>query len=95
MLRASAGAILTRWSFGFRTVKDAWSNDSSAPELMNVDLHEVSVVAFPAYPDTSAAVRSLAEWDHWPSNAAGWHWRWSKQNRPAAVCVPFPHPTLD
>lgn len=43
-------------SFGFRTVKDAWikGTDGKMPtrELHEVELFEVSPVAFPAYPDT-------------------------------------------
>lgn len=54
-------------SFGFRTRKDRWtlaSDGSTEPdlrELLDIDLREVSIVAFPAYPDTSVAVRSLEQ----------------------------------
>ena len=54
-------------SFGFRTRKDRWTfsaQDSKEPdlrELLDIDLREVSIVAFPAYPDTSVAVRSLEQ----------------------------------
>lgn len=30
--------------------------------LTNIDLHEVSIVTFPAYPDTDVAARSVREW---------------------------------
>ena len=48
-------------SFGFRTVSDRWNHDEkpSLRELLDVDLFDVSVVAFPAYPRTDVALRSL------------------------------------
>jgi hypothetical protein len=48
-------------SFGFSVPRngDVWSEDGMTRELKEVRLHEVSVVAFPAYPRTSASVRSL------------------------------------
>ena len=49
---------LDAMSFGFRTVTDAWNDDFSVRELLDVDLFDVSVVAFPAYPQTSAAIAS-------------------------------------
>lgn len=51
-------------SFGFRTLRDRWTSqgDIAIRTLEEVELFEVSFVAFPAYPDTSAAVRSLEEW---------------------------------
>ena len=50
-------------SFGFRTRTDRWQLESKPPlrELLDVDLFDVSVVAFPAYPRTEIALRSLAE----------------------------------
>lgn len=51
-------------SFGFQTINDAWITveGEQVRELRDVDLFDVSVVTFPAYPDTSAAVRSLGQW---------------------------------
>lgn len=49
-------------SFGFRVVKDSWTyRDDGVAErtLLDVDLFEVSPVISPAYPDTTAAMRSL------------------------------------
>jgi len=47
-------------SFGFSTVKDAWSPDGNERTLQEVRLHEVSVVTgVAAYPATTAAVRNL------------------------------------
>lgn len=52
-------------SFRFRVPSRAgekWSDDFRARELLEVQLgSEISVVDFPAYPDTSVAVRHLAE----------------------------------
>jgi uncharacterized protein len=48
-------------SFGFMTLNDKWSKDENGfdlRELLEVELYEVSPVTFPAYPDTSVAVRS-------------------------------------
>lgn len=47
-------------SFGFSVVKDKWSNDGAQRTITELRLHEVSVVTgFPAYRQTTAAVRSL------------------------------------
>lgn len=50
-------------SFGFRVTKDEWDEAAGKPSrtIRSVDLFEVSAVAFPAYPDTSIALRSLEE----------------------------------
>jgi hypothetical protein len=50
-------------SFGFTTIKDDW-NEATTPRqrtLLEVRLYDVSVVTFPAYPQTSVSARSLAE----------------------------------
>jgi len=50
---------ITGMSFGFSTVKDTWSASGNERTLAEVRLHEVSVVTgMPAYPQTTAAVRS-------------------------------------
>jgi uncharacterized protein len=46
-------------SFGFSVVRDEWTKDYSERRLLEVRLHEVSIVAFPAYKSTSATVRAL------------------------------------
>lgn len=48
-------------SFGFRTEDDKWEMRNGEPvrTLLKVRLFDVSVVTYPAYPETSAAVRSL------------------------------------
>lgn len=46
-------------SFRFRARKDNWSNGGSRRELLDVQLTEISLVVFPAYPATSAEARSV------------------------------------
>jgi HK97 family phage prohead protease len=55
---------IDQMSFGFRTIRDKWTGQGETVirTLEDVDLIEVSFVAFPAYPETSAAVRSLQDW---------------------------------
>ena len=48
-------------SFGFSVVRDEWSKDYTQRRLLEVRLHEVSIVTgFPAYAATSVNVRALA-----------------------------------
>lgn len=48
-------------SFGFIVTKQSWDETGDTPirTIEKVELHEVSIVAFPAYPDTSIAMRCL------------------------------------
>jgi len=51
-------------SFAFRVVKESWEDHkdgTSTRTLEDVDLFDVSVVTYPAYPDTSVAVRSYEQ----------------------------------
>jgi HK97 family phage prohead protease len=51
-------------SFGFVCLRDNWIKDDNGfplREVLEVELWEVSPVTFPAYPDTSVAVRSMKE----------------------------------
>lgn len=52
-------------SFGFTTIEDRWEkkDGENVRTLVDVDLMEVSPVTFPAYPTTSAAVRSMEAWE--------------------------------
>ena len=52
---------LSGMSFSFRTIDDAWETVGGAQvrTLKKVQLRDVSPVAFPAYPDTSVACRSM------------------------------------
>lgn len=56
-------------SFGFRKIKDQWSEERTAEgliidvrELLEVELFDVSVVTRGAYPQTDVAVRSREDW---------------------------------
>ena len=53
--------LINQMSFGFMTVDDKWveEDDEITRTLKEVELFEVSVVAMPAYNDTSVAVRKL------------------------------------
>jgi HK97 family phage prohead protease len=57
---------LSQMSFAFRTIKDAWRTEGGADvrELHEVDIDDgdVSLVTYPAYPATDAAVRSRDRW---------------------------------
>jgi HK97 family phage prohead protease len=51
-------------SFGFRVLKQEWDEKHAkniVRTLVEVDLHEVSATAFPAYPDTKVKVRTIAD----------------------------------
>jgi uncharacterized protein len=54
---------ITGMSFGFRVTHDEWDESGDVPirTIHQVELFEVSAVAFPAYDDTSIALRSLDE----------------------------------
>lgn len=51
-------------SFGFRTIVDEWEEkkNESIRTLKEVELVDVSPVTYPAYTDTTIALRSLEEW---------------------------------
>jgi len=48
---------ITQNSFGFQVIQDEWSKDVSKRTLTEVKLFDVSPVAFPAYKQTSVALR--------------------------------------
>lgn len=54
---------ISQMSFGFNVKKDSWSatqeDGTQMRTLEDVNLHEVSVVTFPAYPQTAVAVRKI------------------------------------
>lgn len=54
---------VSQMSFGFRTVRDNWRTDSNDTgtlrELLELELHEVSPVTFPAYGATDVQVRAF------------------------------------
>lgn len=49
-------------SFGFRVLAESWQETDDLPvrTLTDIDLVEITLTAFPAYEDTSVALRSLA-----------------------------------
>ena len=55
-------------SFAFRTIKDSWDygdedkDETPIRTLLEVNLYDVSIVTYPAYPDTTVGVRSLNQW---------------------------------
>ena len=49
----------SKMSFGFSVMKDSWNADMTERSLKSVKLFEASIVAFPAYSETEAMVRSL------------------------------------
>lgn len=49
---------VSQMSFAFETIKDAWNQDRSVRELREVKLHDVSIVTYPAYEETSAEIRN-------------------------------------
>lgn len=52
---------IDQMSIGFRVKDQEWSDDYTERTIKEVVLQEVSIVAFPASPTTSASVRSLDE----------------------------------
>lgn len=55
---------ISQMSFGFIARKQQWDETGTTPlrTIQEADLFDVSVVTYPAYPDTSVAVRSLEGW---------------------------------
>lgn len=55
---------VSQMSFGFFVRDEEWGkvDGENVRTLRKVELFDVSPVTFPAYPDTSVAVRSLGEW---------------------------------
>jgi HK97 family phage prohead protease len=55
---------ITGMSFGFNTISDSWNmeNGVNIRTLTETKLFDVSPVTYPAYPDTSVAVRSMEQW---------------------------------
>ena len=58
---------LNQMSFGFYTVSDKWEHPAgkntkeSIRTLLEIDLYDISLVTYPAYPQTSVSVRSAQE----------------------------------
>jgi uncharacterized protein len=56
---------VNQMSFGFRTITDRWEmqDGQDVRTLLEVELYDVSPVTFPAYPDTTVALRSKDGWN--------------------------------
>jgi HK97 family phage prohead protease len=54
---------LDAMSFGFTVLSDRWENENGRKvrHIEDVDIYDVSVVAYPASPDTSVALRSMPD----------------------------------
>lgn len=54
---------LTQMSFGFYVVSDSWEHTKPLPirTLLECDLFDVSIVTFPAYPQTTVGIRTATE----------------------------------
>lgn len=61
LLESMRRGDVDQMSFGFRAIKEEWEGDANNPVrvLKEVELFDVSIVTFPAYPATDAHVRSL------------------------------------
>lgn len=55
---------INQCSFGFVALREEWDETGNIPmrTLLEVQLFDVSIVTYPAYDETSAAVRSLESW---------------------------------
>ncbi|MDD4985637.1 MAG: HK97 family phage prohead protease [Dehalococcoidales bacterium] len=52
---------ISQMSFAFRAVRDEWDDDKKVRTLIEVELFDVSIVTYPAYPQTNVKIRSLIE----------------------------------
>lgn len=62
LLRSMERGDINQMSFGFYTISDEWEDMNKATPirtLREVELTDVSIVTYPAYPDTSVALRGL------------------------------------
>lgn len=64
MLESIDRGDLDGMSFRFNTIKDQWNTVDGQPlrYVLEAELIDVSVVTFPAYPQTEVAMRSLEAW---------------------------------
>lgn len=65
LLARVSAKVVDAMSFGFTVRTEKWTQRQGEPDLRileDVDLFEVSAVVWPAYPDTTLAVRSHQQW---------------------------------
>jgi HK97 family phage prohead protease len=72
-------------SFAFRVITDDWHEEDGMPmrEVHDMRISEVSVVTFPAYPDTSVSLRALRQYEEQrraesTQHSAGWWEKWRR-----------------
>lgn len=71
-------------SFAFRTIEDDWHMEDGIPirEVLDMRIHEVSIVSFPAYPDTDVQVAQRAlhafRAGQRPSRSKHWWEQWHR-----------------
>jgi len=65
LLAVMARGDVSQMSFAFTSTLDDWAmvDGQRTRSLLDLDLVDVSVVTYPAYPDTSVAARSLQDWN--------------------------------
>ncbi len=71
LMESVARGDISQMSFGFRTVSDSWRQQKGEHirTLEEVDLFDVSVVTYPAYPDTEVAMRAFKKYQRKPGRA--------------------------
>jgi HK97 family phage prohead protease len=64
LVASVARGDVDQMSFGFRTVDEAWEETDGriVRTIKKVELFDVSLVTYPAYPQTDVAVRSFNDW---------------------------------
>jgi HK97 family phage prohead protease len=69
-------------SFAFRVLTDDWRMEDGAPmrDVLDMRISEVSVVTFPAYPDTSVSLRVLQQFEdqHRGRHSVEWWQKWHR-----------------
>jgi len=86
---------VNQMSFGFQTVRDEWNEKGDERTLIEVKLFDVSVVTFPAYPQTSAAVRSTVPVLEIDEYLAALSFRARRGIRPTSEELALAHASVD
>lgn len=68
LLKSMKRGDVNQMSFGFFVIRDEWRDEDGlvVRVLKEVDLFDVSVVTYPAYPQTSAEARRIVASGRWP-----------------------------
>jgi len=70
---------VTGMSFAFRVLEDDWRESEGMPlrEVIDMRISEVSIVSFPAYPDTEVSLRALERFKaQRPGHSVDWWRKW-------------------